>query len=94
MSLRCSMRSFSSFATTPLCLRQWVRLVLHFEIQYTNSRVELLLSPASVVLKLAQQNRFDQAIATARSLNVDMTDIFSHLTMQCLRLSRRQDTLL
>ena len=37
---------------------------------------------------------FDHAIATARSLNVDMTDIFAHLTTQCLRLVRRPEAFL
>jgi len=55
---------------------------------------EFLLPPAVIVLRLAQANRFSQAMATARSLNVDMTDLFSHLTGQCLRLSRNPDTVI
>ena len=47
-----------------------------------------------IVLKLTQANRFDLAIATARTLEVDMTDIFTHLTSQCLRLSRDADAVM
>ncbi|EKM59586.1 uncharacterized protein PHACADRAFT_87488 [Phanerochaete carnosa HHB-10118-sp] len=56
--------------------------------------LELLLSPANVVLKLAQTNQFDRAIAVAKSLGVDMTDVFTHLTMQCMRLTRRPESIL
>ena len=55
---------------------------------------ELLLSPANVVLKLAQTNQFDRALSVAQSLNVDMADIFTHLTMQCMRLARRPESFL
>lgn len=54
----------------------------------------LLLSPQAVVLKLAQSNKFHMAIATARNLNVDMSELFAHLTTQCLRLARNPDLLL
>ncbi|KAI5824156.1 hypothetical protein K523DRAFT_285520 [Schizophyllum commune Tattone D] len=49
---------------------------------------EFLLPPESIVLRLASSNRFDAALTTARSLRVDMTDTFSRLTTQCLRLAR------
>ncbi|KIK65722.1 hypothetical protein GYMLUDRAFT_158902 [Collybiopsis luxurians FD-317 M1] len=52
---------------------------------------EIFLPPASIVLRLAQSNRFNMALATARSLEVDMTDLFAHLTTQCLRLSHNPD---
>ncbi|KAF8227965.1 hypothetical protein L208DRAFT_1490549 [Tricholoma matsutake] len=55
---------------------------------------ELLLPPSLIVLKLAQANRFDFAMATARTLKVDMTDLFTHLTSQCLRLSRNPDAVI
>lgn len=47
-----------------------------------------------MVLKLAQIGLFDTAIATAKSLNVDMADIFTLLTRQCLRLARHSDLIL
>jgi nuclear pore complex protein Nup160 len=53
-----------------------------------------LRSPESVVLRLVQNNRFNLAMATARILEVDMTDLFSHLTRQCLRLSRNPEAVL
>jgi len=53
-----------------------------------------LRSPESVVLRLVQNNRFNLAMATARTLEVDMTDLFSHLTRQCLRLSRNPEAVL
>ncbi|THH14049.1 hypothetical protein EW146_g6244 [Bondarzewia mesenterica] len=55
---------------------------------------EALLSPSNVVLRLAQANRFNMALATARTLEVDMTDLFAHLTRQCLRLSRNPDAVI
>ncbi|KAF5387735.1 hypothetical protein D9615_000062 [Tricholomella constricta] len=58
------------------------------------SSPEFLLPPPVIVLRLAQANRFSLAMATARSLKVDMTDLFSHLTGQCLRLSRNPDTVI
>ncbi|KAI0829349.1 nucleoporin Nup120/160-domain-containing protein [Trametes gibbosa] len=54
----------------------------------------LALAPDSIVLRLAQSNRFDTALATARSLDVDMTDLFGHLTGRCLRLSRHPDAVM
>ncbi|GAW08242.1 Nuclear pore complex protein [Lentinula edodes] len=55
------------------------------------SLTEILPIPSSIILKLAQSNRFNMAMATARSLEVDMTDLFAHLTIQCLRLSHNPD---
>ncbi|KAJ7477151.1 nucleoporin Nup120/160-domain-containing protein [Mycena galericulata] len=52
------------------------------------------LPPESIVLRLAQSNRFNLAMATASSLKVDMTDLFAHLTTQCLRLSRNPDSVI
>ncbi|KAJ7179519.1 nucleoporin Nup120/160-domain-containing protein [Mycena filopes] len=52
------------------------------------------LPPQSIVLRLAQSNRFSLAMATASSLKVDMTDLFAHLTTQCLRLSRNPDAVI
>jgi nuclear pore complex protein Nup160 len=55
---------------------------------------EFLLPPTSIVLKLAQSNRFNTAMATARSLDIDMSDLFTHLTRQCLRISRSPDSVM
>ncbi|KAF7980886.1 hypothetical protein HWV62_36059 [Athelia sp. TMB] len=55
---------------------------------------DFYLSPESIVLKLAQANRFNTAMATARSLKIDMSDLFAHLTSQCLRISRNPDLVL
>ncbi|KAJ7162628.1 nucleoporin Nup120/160-domain-containing protein [Mycena crocata] len=52
------------------------------------------LPPESIVLRFAQSNRFSLAMATASSLKVDMTDLFAHLTTQCLRLSRNPDAVI
>ncbi|CDO74132.1 hypothetical protein BN946_scf185043.g182 [Trametes cinnabarina] len=54
----------------------------------------LALPPASLVLRLAQSNRFNTAMTAARSLDVDMSDLFSHLTNRCLRLSRNPDAVM
>ena len=70
-----------------------VRLLLD-SVTYAQLFVEVLLSPSSVVLRLAQANRFNTAMATARTLQVDMTDTFSLLTRQCLRLSHSLDAVL
>ena len=56
-----------------------------------NKRTATLRSPESVVLRLAQSNRFNLAMTTARTLEVDLTDLFSQLTRQCLRLSRNPE---
>ncbi|KZT26905.1 hypothetical protein NEOLEDRAFT_1111428 [Neolentinus lepideus HHB14362 ss-1] len=50
-----------------------------------------LLSPSSIVMRLAQANRFITAMSLARSLHVDMSDLFSLVTRQCLRLSYDPD---
>ncbi|KAI0334875.1 hypothetical protein GY45DRAFT_1317953 [Cubamyces sp. BRFM 1775] len=55
---------------------------------------EIALPSASLVLRLAQSNRFNTAMATARSLDVDMSDLFGHLTNRCLRLSRNPDAVM
>lgn len=61
--------------------------------QSTNRTTAILDGPA-IVLSLSQANQFDTAIATAQSLKVDMTDLFSHLARQCLRLSRDPEMLM
>ncbi|KAG1847541.1 nucleoporin Nup120/160-domain-containing protein [Suillus subalutaceus] len=58
------------------------------------SAADVLLSPVSIVLRLGQANQFDMAMATARSLDVDMSELFATLTTQCLRLSRNPETVL
>ncbi|KAL7282041.1 hypothetical protein ACG7TL_003508 [Trametes sanguinea] len=55
---------------------------------------DLAFPPPSLVLRLAQWNRFNTAMTTARSLDVDMSDLFSHLTNRCLRLSRNPDAVM
>ena len=57
-------------------------------------RLDLLLTPASIVLKLAQLDKFNAAIATAKSLDVDMSELFALLTTRCLRLARNPDTIM
>jgi nuclear pore complex protein Nup160 len=52
------------------------------------------MPPSLIVLRLAQSNRFNMAMATAGSLKVDMTELFTHLTRQCLRLSRNPDAVM
>lgn len=54
----------------------------------------LALSPPSIIMRLAQVNLFSLAMATARCLKEDMSDLFGHLTRQCLRLSRNPDSVL
>lgn len=56
--------------------------------------IELLRSPSGVVSRLAQSNKFDLALATAQSLDVDMSELFAQLTMRCLRIARNPDTVL
>ncbi|KAI0356677.1 hypothetical protein OH77DRAFT_1423630 [Trametes cingulata] len=55
---------------------------------------ELALPPPSIVLRQAQSNRFNTAMSTARSLDVDMSDLFGYLTGRCLRLSRHPDAVM
>ncbi|KAF8974708.1 nucleoporin Nup120/160-domain-containing protein [Flammula alnicola] len=58
------------------------------------SSPEYLLPPTVIVMRLAQANQYNQAMSTARSLKVDMIDIFIHLTNQCIRLSRNPGSVL
>ncbi|KAH9943007.1 uncharacterized protein BXZ73DRAFT_87453 [Epithele typhae] len=80
---------------------------MQYEYALLSARVELVqrdptllsggdfaLPPESIVLRLAQANRFDTALAVAKSLDVDMSDVFSHLTARCLRLSRDPDSVM
>ncbi|KAF8631128.1 hypothetical protein AX15_002475 [Amanita polypyramis BW_CC] len=55
------------------------------------SAEDFFLPTSLIILKLAQANHLTQAITYARSLKIDMTDLFTHLTRQCLRLSRNPD---
>ena len=63
-----------------------------------DSRIEkpplLATLPASLVLRLAQAGRFNTAMTAARSLDVDMSDLFGHLTTRCIRLSRAPDSVM
>ena len=54
----------------------------------------LSLPPSSIVLKLAQRGRFNTALSVARTMELDMSDIFAHLTNQCIRLSRDPDVVM
>jgi len=80
---------------------------MQYEYTLLSARLELIrrdptllsagglhLSPPSIVLRLAQMSRFNMAMATARSLDVDMVDLFGHLTTQCLRLSHHLDAVI
>lgn len=72
-------------------------LVSKIFVQYrrpTNSAPEFLLPPASIVLRLALMNHFDHAMSAARTFKADMSDIFAHLTKQCLKLSRDPEIVL
>ncbi|KAF8211558.1 nucleoporin Nup120/160-domain-containing protein [Mycena galopus ATCC 62051] len=78
---------------------------IQYELALLSARMEIVqrepalssfgdLPPESIVLRLAQSNRFSLAMATASSLKVDMTDLFAHLTTRCLRLSRNPDAVI
>ncbi|KAH7916141.1 nucleoporin Nup120/160-domain-containing protein [Hygrophoropsis aurantiaca] len=58
------------------------------------SAADVLLSPSAIVLRLGQANQFDRALATGRTLKVDLRELFSTLTGQCLRLARNPDDVL
>ncbi|KAF9057494.1 nucleoporin Nup120/160-domain-containing protein [Panaeolus papilionaceus] len=58
------------------------------------SSPEFLLPPNVIIMRLAQASQYNQALAIARSLKVDMTDVFVHLTNQCIRLSRNPGAIL
>ncbi|KAI0092550.1 nucleoporin Nup120/160-domain-containing protein [Irpex rosettiformis] len=74
---------------------EYALLVAQIELVQNDPRllasIELLRSPSGVVSKLAQLSKFDLAIATAKSLGVDMSELFTLLTTQCLRLARNPD---
>ena len=45
-------------------------------------------------MRLAHASQQNQAMGIARSLKVDMTDLFIHLTNQCVRLTRNPGSIL
>jgi nuclear pore complex protein Nup160 len=55
------------------------------------SSTEFLIPPALVVMRLVNMNFYEQALTTARALDVNMTDTFSQLTVHCLRLKSTPD---
>lgn len=42
-------------------------------------------------MRLVNKNFYEQALMTARALDVNMTDTFSQLTVHCLRLKNTPD---
>lgn len=61
---------------------------------YMKTRFSGLLStPSAIVMRLAHLNKFNTAMSTARTLDVDMTELFAHLTAQCLKLSRHPNSI-
>jgi nuclear pore complex protein Nup160 len=65
-----------------------------YDVETDVKTPDFFLSPSLIVLRLIHSSRFNMAMATARSLDVDMTDLFAHLTGQCLRLSRDPDSVM
>ncbi|KAH7888083.1 nucleoporin Nup120/160-domain-containing protein [Phlebopus sp. FC_14] len=55
---------------------------------------DALLSPSLTILRLGQANQFDLAMSTARTLNVDMSELFAMLVGKCMRLSRNPEAVL
>lgn len=39
-------------------------------------------------MRLAQESQYNKALHLAQGLKLDMTDVFIHLTNQCIRLTR------
>ncbi|KAK0206120.1 nucleoporin Nup120/160-domain-containing protein [Desarmillaria ectypa] len=72
---------------------EYALLSAQVDIVQRHPSAEFPLPPASIVLRLVQLNCFNLAMTTARSLDVDMSELFSRLTIQCLRLSRDPDSL-
>lgn len=68
--------------------------IVFYESSVINVSTEFLLTPAVIVMRLAYANQHSQAMAIARSLKVDMTDLFIHLTNQCVRLTRNPGSVL
>ncbi|CAA7259487.1 unnamed protein product [Cyclocybe aegerita] len=58
------------------------------------SSPEFLLPPSVIVMRLAHASHYSQAMFIAKSLKIDMTDVFIHLTSQCIRLSRNPGSVL
>ncbi|KIJ26033.1 hypothetical protein M422DRAFT_236708 [Sphaerobolus stellatus SS14] len=80
---------------------------LRYEYTLVKSRLDLVkrdpnllatsqhfLTDAQIVSKYAQAGSYDYAMSAARSLDVDMTELFERLTLQCLRLARRGESYL
>jgi len=80
---------------------------IQYEYTLLSARVELIktdptlltgggfsMLPSSIVMRLAHLGRFNIAMSTARSLEVDMSDLFAHLTSQCLRISKNSESVI
>ncbi|KIL68186.1 hypothetical protein M378DRAFT_72126 [Amanita muscaria Koide BX008] len=76
----------------------YAALSAHIDLVRTDptslSSEDLFLPVSIIILKLAQANRLNQAISHARNLKIDMTDLFTYLARECLRLSKKPDTLI
>ena len=95
--MHCYLRELSWCGETPRCCRLVVRTVgLHGEGGpfHIHAFTEFALPASSIVVRLAHANRFNTAMATARSLDTDMSDLFSHLVGRCLRLSRNPESVM
>jgi nuclear pore complex protein Nup160 len=58
------------------------------------AQIEYFLTGPQIVSAYAQTGSYDYAMSAARSLGVDMTELFERLTIQCLRLARRGEAML
>ena len=52
------------------------------------THANLSMAPEDIIALFTQRGLFSIAIATARTLDVDMTGIFTNLSSRCLQLSK------
>lgn len=76
--------------------RQFPEVIEHsefpsFQLVHRLQGSDLRPSPTEVVGLFTQASKFDMAQAAAKSLNVDMTNMFQSLTLRCIELSRLGD---
>lgn len=58
------------------------------------AHTEHFLTGEQIVSAYAQAGSYDYAMSVARSMGVDMKELFERLTLQCLRLARRGEAML
>jgi len=74
--------------------REYMLIKSRLDLTRRDPSSQHFLDDAQIVSKYAQAGSYDYALSAARSLDVDMTEVFERLTIQCMRLARRGEAYL